>query len=234
MKTTSDMSYVPLAAFESVIAGPNSVPYVDRPMVRLGEHHVLREQFFRGNPQLTNMLDDPGRIGHTIDGHPMTSVQDCFARYFSRVADLCESKGAWPAGSTRGTAFRDYLRTLTAQIPAIYTVQAGAVRIDVLTMPTPVGPTECHFIALCRPLAPSAAPPFDTAAGLSPALGAPAGSRFVTLEKTVTDGIACVCEWTQQGTHENLGNVPWSTFPQFLSKVFQLLGVQAPADLQLP
>ena len=227
MNTTPGGTYVPAAPFEWLRAGPAPGGYIDRPIVRLGEHHLLRESFFRANPELTRMLADPGRIGHTIDGHPMTSLQGCFARYFSRAADLCESKGAWPAGSTRGTAFTEYLRALVAQIPAVYSVAAGNMKVDVISAPAPIAPTECHCIALCRPSGPSSTRQLDPAEGPFAVPNAPAGSRFLTLEKSFMAGTACVCEWTPLGTHENRGDVHWSTLAPFVSEVCRLIDMQS-------
>ncbi len=225
MSPLSNPPREPVAPFEWWQDRPLIGRCIERPVVCLGEHHILREQFFRGSPELTSMLSAPGRIGYAIDGHPLTSVQDCLARYFARAAQRCESNGVWPAGLAQGPAFAGYLRALTAQIPAVFCVDADAMRIDVLTLPTPIAPTECYYVALCRPRElPSTVAPGPAAGPVPP----PAGRRLLTLEKTFRDATACVCEWTPDGAHRNLGEVSGTALPQFLGEVCRLLGIAAP------
>lgn len=191
-----------MTPYESIVDdGPPIGKRLFRPLVYCFEHKVLPSAHFTNHPELQAALLESQTLGAS------------FLHMWSKSAVMCESHRFWPEDTLENDA-EGYLRYVRPLVDAVVCVPTRAADSLVWTIrtPKPLTPGETYFVALCKR-------PGDLCTYFSPS----PGHRYFTLEATFESDRACLCEWTQDGTHKNYGSAPLQTSDGFTAMVMSRL-----------
>jgi hypothetical protein len=168
-----------------------------RPLLYVLEHMVLPGAFFEGHPMLDRLLANPagarGELRHM----------------FSKSTVACLGIHGWPRDLTGlEEAYGHYVNALMEQC-SFQTFEAEASRIVVMKPPAPVWAPEALYLALC-----------ETGSGAGAAVsGARRQRSYYTLERSFPPGTHCLCQWTHDGKHANLGHASVEDEAGFAHKI---------------
>lgn len=186
----------PIQPYESIVDHSSPFgPRLFRPLVYAFEHLVGPQMFFSRHPELQRALQ------------PTPTPGDAFIHAWSKSAFECELRGWWPDGLMQDAeAYVKYVAPLVDAV-VCQPMQAPDDTVWCLTTPAPQTPAETFYLALCR------------SADRTDAAASAVQLRYFTLERTHGNQVACLCEWTRHGAHQNLGNVPLQTAEGFVQLV---------------
>jgi hypothetical protein len=208
--TVDGQSGRPALLFSSVEAALRTAHAVadqkeERPLLYAFQHYTLREAAFDNHPLLLREL--AGEVAFRPLLH-----------FVIKARLRCELAGVLELlPDDDGTARVAELELFTAV--KIDSRGRTGYRIHVVHMPTPLAPTEAHFVAIVH----KADEPHE------PMQESPS-TRYFTLEKSAVGTRPLLCEWRRDGTHGNYGEGPDADPEAFVAAILELIGTAGRPD----